>query len=79
MAFVDDSFRGHFIFEDHVEPLDPMFFKQRVRQLVVRFMEDDVWKAMYIDGQLNNNRRRMDIQYKAWAREEVYHDMGRLS
>ena len=77
--FVDDLLGGHFVFEDFVQPADPVVFRQRVRQMAMQYMEEDIWGMIYMDGQVNHNRRRMDMIHYSWAREEIYREMGRLS
>ena len=69
LYFVDDTFGGHIVYIDHVEPTDPVFFQQCVRQTAIQYLEEDAWRLMYVDGLIDFHRRQMDlIHYSALER-----------
>ena len=71
--FVDDTFGGHIVYADHVEPADLVFFQHCVRLTALQYLEEDAWRLMYIDGLTGLHRRQMDLIHYSGAREAIYH------
>ena len=76
--FVDDTFGGHIVYADYVEPADPVFFQQCIRLMALQYLEEDAWRLMYVDGLMDRYRRQMDLIHYLGAREAIYHEMGRM-
>ena len=43
---IPDVFRGHLLFEDHIEPTDPNLYLRHIRQRVIKHIEWDLWLSM---------------------------------
>ena len=76
--FVDDTFGGHLVFTDHVEPADPELYQQFIRLRASRYLQEDLWAARYVEGLTHSTRMRMTALHYSSTRELIYAEMMRL-
>ena len=48
--FVDDTFGGHVVFSDRVEPADLEVYLENIRHSAQQQLEQDIWASLYVDG-----------------------------
>ena len=58
--FVLDTFRGHIDFADHAEPADPVRYDQLIRERASQYLEEDLFKALYLEGLIHPTQMRTD-------------------
>ena len=47
---VPDTFGGHIVYYDSVEPVDPEIYLDCIRQSARQHLEKDIWESLYVEG-----------------------------
>ena len=58
--FVPDTFGGHIDFADHAELADPVLYEQLIRERASQYLEEDLFRALYLEGLTHPTQMRID-------------------
>ena len=47
---VPDTFSGHIVYFDYIDPADLEIYLERIRQSARQHLERDLWEALYVEG-----------------------------
>ena len=61
--FVHDDFIGHYIHDDHIQPTDPVIYRQRIRERARHILKEDMWRAILTDALQDPARVQLESTY----------------
>ena len=61
--FVHDDFGGHYVHDGHIQPVDPIIYRQQICERARHILEEDMWRAVLTDALQDPARVQLESTY----------------